>query len=91
MSFLKLVDFVDITGDSWTANHQHFLSVVVVHGISNDFKNHLVLPLPLTKLDLLGSGDDVERVFAVAVAVALPGKRISVVTTGNGASNMTNE
>ena len=37
------VDFVDITGDSWTANHQYFL-YVMVHGISSDFKNHLVLP-----------------------------------------------
>ena len=25
------VDFVDIAGDSWTANHQHFLSLVVVY------------------------------------------------------------
>ena len=51
-----------------------FFSVVVVHVISSDFKNHLVLPLPLTKLDLLGSGDDVvERDPA-----ALPGKRIAV-------------
>ena len=48
------VDFVGITGDSWTTNHKHFLlSVVVVHGISSDFKNHLVLPLPLAKLDSL--------------------------------------
>ena len=31
---------------------KHFFSVVV-HRISNDFKNHLVLPLPLAKLDLL--------------------------------------
>ena len=37
-----VVDFVDITGDSWTANHQHFLSVVVVIEISSDLKNHLV-------------------------------------------------
>ena len=41
---LEGVNFVSITSDSWTANHQHFLSVVVVHGISSDFKNHLVLP-----------------------------------------------
>ena len=31
----------------------HTLSVVMVHGISNDFKNHLVLSLPLAKLDCL--------------------------------------
>ena len=57
---LECVNFVSITSDSWTANHQHFLSVVV-YEISSDFKNHLVLPLPLAKLDLLGSGDIVEK------------------------------
>ena len=57
---LEGVNFVSITSDSWTANHKHFLSVVV-HGISSDFKIHLILPLPLTKLDLLGSGDIVEK------------------------------
>ena len=68
-----MFDFVSVASDSWTANNQHFLSVVV-HGINSDFKNHLVLPLPLEKLDLLGSGDDVvERDPA-----ALPGKRIAV-------------
>ena len=56
---------------------------VVVHGISSDFKNHLVLPLPLAKLDLLGSGDIVEKVFE-SVSAALPGKRIAVATTDNG-------
>ena len=40
-----VVGFVDITGYSRTANHQHFfLSFDVVHGINSDFKNHLVLP-----------------------------------------------
>ena len=81
---LEGVNFVSITSDSWTANHQHFLSVVV-HGISSDFKNHLVLPLPLAKLDLLGSGDIVEKVFG-SVSAALPGKRIAVATTDNGTS-----
>ena len=83
MRFLKgVVDFVNITGDSWTANHQHFLSVVV-YGISSDFKNHLVLPSPLAKLGLLGSGDDVvvRRVFESVSA--LPRKRIAVATTDN--------
>ena len=79
---LEGVDFVSVTSDSWTANHQRFLSVVV-HGISNGFKNHLVLPLPLAKLDLLGSGDIVEKVFE-SVSAALPGKRIAVATTDNG-------
>ena len=37
---LEGVNLVCITSDSWTANHQHFLSVVV-HGINSDFKNHL--------------------------------------------------
>ena len=78
-----VVDFVDITGDSWIANHKHFLSVVV-HGISSDFKNHLVLPLPLAKLDLLGSGDVVERAFESVAAAALPGNSITVATTDNG-------
>ena len=55
----------------------------VVHGISSDFKNHLVLPLPLAKLDLLGSGDIVEKVFE-SVSAALPGKRIAVTATDNG-------
>ena len=73
---------MSITSDSWTTDHQHFLSVVV-HGISNDFKNHLVLPLPLAKLDLFGSGDIVEKVFE-SVSAALPGKRIAVATTDNG-------
>ena len=73
---------MSITSDSYTANHQHFLSVVV-HGISSDFKNHLVLHLPLAKLDLLGSGDIVEKVFESASA-ALLGKRIAVATTDNG-------
>ena len=49
---LEGVNLVCITSDSWTANHQHFLSVVV-HGISSDFKNHLVHPLPPAKLDCL--------------------------------------
>ena len=72
MSFLKgVVDFVGIAGDSWTTNHQHFLCVVVVYGISSDFKNHLVLPLSLAKLDLLGSDIVVERVFECVVAAAL--------------------
>ena len=79
---LEGVNLVCITSDSWTASHQHFLSVVV-HGISSDFKNHLVLPLPLAKLDLLGSGDIVEKVFE-SVSAALPGKRIAVATTDNG-------
>ena len=79
---LEGVNFVDITSDTWTANHQHFLSVVV-HGISSDFKNHLVLPLPLAKLDLLGSGDIEEKVFE-CVSAALLGKRIAVATTDNG-------
>ena len=57
---LEGVDFVSITSDSWTASQQHFLSVVV-HGISSDFKNHLALPLPLAKLDLLGSGSDIVK------------------------------
>ena len=81
---LEGVNFVSITSDSWPVNHQHFLSVVV-HGISSDFKNHLVLPLPLAKLDLLGSGDIVEKVFE-SVSAALPGKRIAVTTTNNGPS-----
>ena len=42
------------------------------------------LPLPLAKLDLLGSGDVVERVFESVSAVALPEKRIAVATTDNG-------
>ena len=84
---LEGVNFVSITSDSWTANHQHFLSVVV-HGVNSDFKNHLVLPLPLTKLDLLGSGGIVEKVFE-SVSAALPGKRIAVATTDNGTNNMT--
>ena len=81
---LEGVNFVSTTSDSWTANHQHFLSIVV-HGISSGFKNHLVLPLPLAKLDLLGSGDIVESVFE-SVSAALPGKRIAVATTDNGPS-----
>ena len=56
---------------------------VVIHGISSDFKIHLVLPLALVKLDLLGSGDIVEKVFE-SVSAALPGKRIAVTTTNNG-------
>ena len=56
----------------------------MVHGISSDFKNHLVLlPLPLAKLDLLGSGDIEEKVFE-CVSAALLGKRIAVATTDNG-------
>ena len=82
MSFLEGVHFVSITSDSWTANHQHFLSVVVAHGISSDFKNHLIFPLPLAKLDLLGSGDIVEKVLE-SVSASLPGKRIAVATTDN--------
>ena len=77
---LEGVNFVSVTGDSWTANHQHFLSVVV-HGTSSGFKNHLVLPLPLAKLDLLGSGDIVKEVFESVSAAALPGKRIAVART----------
>ena len=90
MSLLKVVvDYVDITGDSWTASSQHFLSIVVVYGISSDFKNHLVLPLQLEKLDLLGNGSDVvERVFEGVSAVVLPGKRIAVTTTDNRTNNM---
>ena len=38
------VDFVNIIGDSWTVSLQHFFTVVVVHGINSDFKNHLILP-----------------------------------------------
>ena len=60
-----------------------FFLLCGVHGISSDFKNHLVLPLPLAKLDLLGSGDIVEKVFE-SVSAALPGKRIAVATTDNG-------
>ena len=61
----------------------------MIHGINSDFKNHLVLPLLLAKLDLLGSGDVVERVLFESVAtVALPEKRIAVATTDNGTSNM---
>ena len=67
---LEGVNFVSITSDSWTANHQHFLSVVV-HGISSDFKNHLILPLPLAKLDLLGSGDIVEKCLRVFLLLFL--------------------
>ena len=37
-----VVDSVNIASGSWTANHQHFL-FVVVHRISSGFKNHLVL------------------------------------------------
>ena len=39
--------------------------------------------MPLAKLDLLGSGDIVKRVFE-SVSTALPGKRIAVATTDNG-------
>ena len=67
---LEDVDFVSITSDSWTANNQHFLSVVV-HGISSDFKNHLVLPLPLAKLDLLGSGYIAEKCLRVFMLLFL--------------------
>ena len=47
-----------------------------VHRISSDFKNnHSVLPSFATcKLDLLGSGDVVERVFESVSAAALPWK-----------------
>ena len=38
-----VVAFVNIAGDSWAANRQHFLSVVMVHRISSDFKNHLYI------------------------------------------------
>ena len=68
------VTFVNITGYSWTANHQHFLSIVVVHRINSDFKNHLVLPFlcHLQKLDLIGrSGDYIERVFESVAATLL--------------------
>ena len=44
--------------------------------------------MPLAKLDILGSGDVVERVFESVAAVALPGKRIVVTTTDNGTKNM---
>ena len=73
-----------------TANHKHFLSVVV-HGINSDFKNHLIhLPLPLAKLDLLESGDIVEIVFE-SISAALPSdKKIAVATADNG-PNMTKE
>ena len=43
---LEGVNFVSTTSDSWTANHQHFLSIVV-HGISSEFKNLLALLLLL--------------------------------------------
>ena len=72
-----IIDFVNITCDAWTANHQHFLSVVV-HGISDDFKNHLTLPSfatcktgPAWKLCHCG------KVFE-SVSAALPGKRIAL-------------
>ena len=52
-------------------------------GVNSDFKNHLVLPLPLTKLDLFGSGDIVEKVFE-SVSSILPGKRVAVAKTDNG-------
>ena len=39
--------------------------------------------MPFAKLDLLGSGDIVEKVFE-SVSAALPGKRIAVATTDNG-------
>ena len=87
-----VVGFVDIAGDSWATNYQHFLlsDVVVVHGISSDFKNHLVLPLSLAKLVLLESDDDavVERVFESVATVALPGNSITVATTDNGTNIM---
>ena len=51
--------------------------------ISSYFKNHLILPLPLAKLDLLGSGDIVEKVVE-SDSAALLGKRIAVATTDNG-------
>ena len=68
---LEGVNFVRVTSDSWTANYQHFLSVVVVHGISSDSKNHLVLPLPLAKLDLFGSGGIMEKCLRVFLLLFL--------------------
>ena len=43
--------------------------------------------MPLAKLDLLGSGDIVERVFE-SVSAALPGKRIAIATTTDNGTNM---
>ena len=73
-------------------NQPPTLFSLLVHVISSDFKNnHLVLLLPLHKLDLLRRSDDdvVERVFESVAAVALPGKRIDVATTDNGTNMIT--
>ena len=71
---LSGVSFINITGDSWTSRHQHFLSVVV-HMITNDFKRYLIFPLPLSKLDLLSGTDIVNSVYETVSSV-LPGKLI---------------
>ena len=71
-----VVDFVDITSDSWTANHQHFLSLLLVHGVASDFKNHSFIP----SLYHLKTGLPLkwrcccERVFESAAAATLPWK-----------------
>ena len=89
-----VVGFVDITGYSRTANHQHFfLSFDVVHGINSDFKNHLVLPFLYhlqnwTSLEMVMLWKDV---FECVAAAALPGKRIAVATTDNGTNSMIKE
>ena len=78
------VNFVGITSDSLTANHQHFLCY---DGLCDKqwLQEHLVLPsFASCKLDLLGSGDVVERVLESVAAAALPWKRIAVATTDNG-------
>ena len=41
------------------------------------------LPLPFAKLDLLGSGDIVVKMFESVSAALPPGKRIAVATTDN--------
>ena len=63
---------------------------VVVYWISSDINNHLILSSFTTcKTGPLGNGDAaVERVFESVAAVALSGKRIAVVTTDNGNSNV---
>ena len=58
-------DFVSIAGDLWTINHHHFLSVVVAHWTSIDFKTILTLFLcsPLAKAGLSRSGGAVVKEY----------------------------
>ena len=79
------VDFVELQVIHGQPTTNAFSLVVVVHRISSDFKNHVVLPSFTTFKTgpHLKWCDNVKRVFE-SVTAALPGKRIAVAIIDNG-------